>query len=75
MRTVFASLLLRECLHPGVLAGTQGGVQGGCCQAEGCQESIFIIVLDALVTMIMIRTIMGMIVIFIAFAIIPTTSI
>jgi hypothetical protein len=45
MRAVLASLLLRECLHPGALAGTQGGVQGGCCQAEGSQGGIFVVAL------------------------------
>jgi hypothetical protein len=45
MRTLPANLLLRKCLHPGALAGAQGGVQGGHCQAEGRQGSFFVVIL------------------------------
>jgi hypothetical protein len=43
MRAMFASLLLRKCLHSGTLADAQGTVQSGCCQTEGRQGKIVII--------------------------------
>jgi hypothetical protein len=34
-----------ECVHSNALAGAQGGVYGGCCQAEGRQGDTIIVVL------------------------------
>jgi hypothetical protein len=62
---MFGSLLLRECLHSGALAGAQGGVHGGCCQAKGPQGGIFVIAPRFLFTMIVIHVIVGMSVILI----------
>jgi hypothetical protein len=72
MRAVFTSLLLRECVHSSALASTQGGVQGGCCQAEGGQRGIFVIVLRSPATMIVIHILMRMSFIFNTCVIIPT---
>jgi hypothetical protein len=63
MRTVFASLLLRECLHPGALASAQGGVHGGCCQAEGCRGIIIIIITIIIIIIIIIIVIIVIIII------------
>jgi hypothetical protein len=53
---VFASLLLRECLHSGTLAGAYGGMHGGCCQAEGRRRKTVIILFLVLIAFIVIMT-------------------
>jgi hypothetical protein len=75
MRAVLASLLLWKCLHSGALAGAQGGVHGGCCQAEGRQGGLIVLVLDALITIIRIHVFMRMSVNFTAFVMIPITRV
>ena len=50
------SLLLRECVHTGALAGAQGRVYGGCCQAESCRRDniIFVIISVVVISVIVI---------------------
>jgi hypothetical protein len=50
---MFVIVLLRECVHSCALAGAQGGVHGGRCQAEGREgSSIFILVVFVFVIVI-----------------------
>ena len=51
-------------MHTGALAGAQGSVYGGCCQAEGCRRDtiIFVIIVLIVILVIMIISIAIMII-------------